>query len=159
MLHRKEFAAMSESLQSLRLADEVIVALARSQKLGAIRNEDRPLLKQVDDFFAETLKSFNEQQPISRESAQAAAALADVTSVLEVHTASPQVMEAIRGLQQIARKLHTEGNASENDVKQLKAFFTSYGYDHVARTNTLSSLMRSEAAGAWHVTNLLLMPR
>lgn len=147
MLHRRGFAELSSSLASLCFADNVVIALARAQKTGRLREEDRELFKAAADFFSDVIAGYkwSDNPAITKNSVQSAAAFTSAINavrILSEHRNSKAFLAYIERLHGAAQHLAKEITAPGDETRELLGFFEAYAQSELERTDDVANRSR-----------------
>jgi hypothetical protein len=150
MLHRRDFAELSSSLGALCFADDLVVALARTQKYGTVREQDKGSLQKAAEFFENVLSGYGwaDNPHLTRESVQSAAAFSEAATVLRMRVAHPaEFVKAIEGLRDTVQTLQSTGTGEPGPLQELREFFANIAYNRLDALNQATS--RATDAVPW----------
>jgi hypothetical protein len=136
------------------VADDTVLALARVLKTGKLRNEDKGLLKEAEEFFTNVISGYkwSENPSISENSIQCAAALTDAINAITIEMkvgSTKQFLRYVKELRDAAHQIYEKGGASEKKVKDLQRFFTAYGYSQLEKADEIANRKGTTEASAW----------
>lgn len=128
MISEIEFAELGNSLSTGFFADNVVMALARTQRLGRLQDEDRPIIKGADSLLNQVLmgEKWLRRKKLDAKSAESALAFDRAVHALPSIGVPCEFVDHIKHLRQIVHTLQEKGTAPENEIQKVRRFFFSY---------------------------------
>ncbi len=150
MISETEFAELGNSLSTGFFTDNVVLALARIQRLGSLREEDYPLMRKASSLLEQILEGerWLEKKELTPKSAESAVAFDRAVHALPLIRISGDFVKYIQFLQNILQTIQEKGTDSEDDVQKLRNFFFRYGKTVSAESKRLMERTTIEPEGA-----------
>jgi len=128
MLSETEFSELSDSLSTGFFADKVVMSLARTQRLGRLQDNDRPTIKEAKHLLEHVLDGVEwlDKKKLDAKSAESAVAFDRAVHALPSIRVPSKFHDYITHLGQILQTLQEKGNASEEEIQEVRSFFFSY---------------------------------
>ena len=128
MISETEFAELSDSLSTGFFADKVVMALARTQRLGRLQDKDRPTMKEAERLLEHVLRGerWLEKKKLDAQSAESAVAFDRAVHALPDIRVPREFVNYIKRLRQILHTLREKGTAPEEEIQEVRSFFFNY---------------------------------
>ena len=128
MISETEFAELSDSLSTGFFADKVVMALARTQRLGQLQNIDRPTIKEAERLLEHVLSGerWLDKKKMDAKSAESAVAFDRAVHALPSIRVPSKFVDYIKHLRQILQTLQEKSNASEEEIQEVRRFFFKF---------------------------------
>ncbi len=129
MFSENEFAGLGDSLSAGFFVDRVVTSLTRTQRLGRLQTKDRSDLQGAKKLLDRVLRGerWLSDKLLDGQSAESALAFDRAAHALPSITVSKEFVSHIQRLQEALIALLNEGTAPEDDIKEVRTFFFSYG--------------------------------
>lgn len=128
MISETEFAELSDSLSTGFFADKVVMALARTQRLGRLQDKDRPTMKEAERLLEHVLSGerWLDKKKLNAKSAESAVAFDRAVHALPSIRVPREFVNHIEHLRQILHTLQEKGTTPEEEIKEVRSFFFNY---------------------------------
>lgn len=128
MISETEFAELSDSLSTGFFADKVVMALARTQRLGRLQETDQPTMKEAHSLLEHVLRGekWLETKKLDAKSAESAVAFDRAAHALPSIRVSSKFVNYIKHLRQILRIVQEKGTAPDKEIQEVRSFFFNY---------------------------------
>jgi len=128
MISETEFAELSDSLSTGFFADKVVMALARTQRLGRLQEKDQPTMKAACSLLGQVLKGekWLATRKLNSQSAESAVAFDRAVHALPSIRVPCEFVNYIERLRQILHTLQEKGTTPEEEIKEVRSFFFNY---------------------------------
>ena len=128
MISETEFAELSDSLSTGFFADKVVMALARTQRLGRLQDTDRPTMKAAYSLLGQVLRGekWLATRKLNSQSAESALAFDRAVHALPSIRVPSEFVEHIKRLRQILHTVQEKGTAPKEEAQEVRSFFFNY---------------------------------
>jgi len=128
MISETEFAELSDSLSTGFFADKVVMALARTQRLGRLEDKDHPTIKEAERLLGQVLKGekWLDKKKLDAKSAESAVAFDRAVHALPSIRVPREFVDYITHLRQILQTLQEKSNASDEEIQEVRRFFFNF---------------------------------
>jgi hypothetical protein len=128
VISETEFAELGNSLSTGFFADKVVLTLARIQRLGKLREEDRPVLDDADHLLGKVLagEKWLETKILNSESAESAIAFDRAVHAIPSIRITREFVDYINELRQTLYVLKENGINSDDKIQKVRTFFFNY---------------------------------
>ncbi|MQY56265.1 MAG: hypothetical protein GH152_03455 [Dehalococcoidia bacterium] len=128
MISETEFAELSDSLSTGFFADKVMMALARTRRLGQLQDTDRPTMKAAYSLLGQVLRGekWLATRKLNSQSAESAVAFDRAVHALPSIRVPHEFVNYITHLRQILQTLQEKGKASEEEIQKVRSFFFNF---------------------------------
>jgi len=128
MISETEFAELSDSLSTGFFADKVVMALARTQRLGRLQDEDRPTMKEAERLLEHVLRGerWLDRKKLDAKSAESAVAFDRAVHALPSIKVPSEFVVHIKRLLQILDTVQKKGAAPDNEIQKVRSFFFNF---------------------------------
>lgn len=128
MISETEFAELSDSLSTGFFADKVVMALARTQRLGQVQDTDLPTIKEAGRLLKHVLRGerWLDKKKLDAKSAESAVAFDRAVHALPSIRIPSEFVDYIKGLSQILQTLQEKGTAPEEQILKVRSFFFKF---------------------------------
>jgi len=128
MISETEFAELSDSLSTGFFADKVVMALARTQRLGRLQDKDQPTIKEAKRLLEHVLhgEKWLEKKKLDAKSAESAVAFDRAVHALPSIRVPSEFVEYIKHLLQILATVQEKGTVPKEEIQEVRGFFFNY---------------------------------
>ena len=128
MISETEFAELSNSLSTGFFADKVVLALARTQRLGRLQDRDVKTIKEASRLLGQIIKGeqWLQNKKLDTKSAESALAFDRAVHALPWIGIPSEFVDYIKQLQRTVNKLLKEGSASTESIQKVRGFFFGF---------------------------------
>lgn len=128
MISETEFAELSDSLSTGFFADKVVMALARTQRLGPLQDEDKPTIKEAVRLLEHVLRGerWLANKKLGARSVESAVAFDRAVHALPEIKAPSEFVNHIRHLLQILDTVQEKGTTPEKELLEVRGFFFNF---------------------------------
>ena len=128
MISETEFAELGDSLVTGFFADNVVMALTRTERIGSLQNNDKRTLKAAKKLLDDVLlgRKWVENSRVNSKSVETALALKRAVHALPDKTAPDDFVAYVRDLKIILSNLLAEGQETKDNLERVRGFFDSY---------------------------------
>jgi hypothetical protein len=128
MISETEFAELSDSLSTGFFADKVVMALARTQRLGRLQDKDRTTIKEAERLLAHVLRGARwlDKKKLDAKSAESAVAFDRAVHALPGIRVPHEFVDYIRHLRQILDTVQEKDTAPEEEIQEVRRFFFNF---------------------------------
>ncbi len=128
MISETEFAELGSSLSTGFFADNVVLVLARIQRLGKLREQDRPLVQEASSLLEQVLEGekWLEKKELNSKSAESAIAFDRAVHALPSIKITDEFVNYITCLKKVLQTVQEQGTDSDENVQRVRNFFFKY---------------------------------
>ena len=128
MISETEFAELSDSLSTGFFADKVVMALARTQRLGRLQDKDRLTMKEAERLLEDVLRGekWLNKKKLDARSAESAVAFDRAVHALPSIRVSREFVDYITHIRQILHAVQEKGTAPEEEIQEVRSFFFNF---------------------------------
>lgn len=128
MISETEFAELSDSLSTGFFADKVVMALARTRRLGRLQDKDRPTMKEAERLLEHVLcgERWLDKKKLDAKSAESAVAFDRAVHALPSIRVPRDFVYYITHLRQILHTVQEKDTAPEEEIQKVRSFFFNY---------------------------------
>ena len=128
MISETEFAELSDSLSTGFFADKVVMAFARTQRLGRLQDKDRPTIKEAERLLEHVLRGerWLVNKKLGAKSAESAVAFDRAVHALPRIKVPSEFVNHIKRLLQILDTVQEKGTAPEKEIQEVRSFFFNF---------------------------------
>lgn len=128
MISETEFAELGSSLSTGFFTDRVVLAVARTQRLGQLQKGDKSTLGQADRLLGKILRGeqWLERKRLDSKSAESALAFQRAVQALPSIRLPKDFVSYIEGLRRTAQAVLHTGTAPGDDLQTLRNFFFKF---------------------------------
>lgn len=128
MISETEFAELGNSLSTGFFADKVVMAIARTQRVGHLQEKDQKTIKESQSLLEQVLKGekWLETKKLDAKSAESALAFDRAVHALPSIRVPREFVDYIKHLRQILRIVQEKGTAPDKEIQEVRSFFFNY---------------------------------
>jgi hypothetical protein len=128
MISETDFAELSDSLSTGFFADKVVLALARTQRLGRLQDKDQQTIREAERLLEHVLhgERWLDKKKLNAKSAESAVAFDRAVHALPSIRVPSEFVDHIKRLVRILQTLHEKGKASEEEIQEVRSFFFNF---------------------------------
>ena len=128
MISETEFAELGNSLSTGFFADKVVMALARTQRVGHLQEKDQKTIKESQSLLGQVLRGekWLATRKLNSQSAESALAFDRAVHALPHIRVPEDFVRYITHLRQIVHTVREKGTASDEEIREVRSFFFNY---------------------------------
>ena len=150
MISETEFAELGNSLTEGFFTDNVVLVLARTQRLNALKEFDKTTLKEAIKLLDNILhgEKWFEKRKIDAKAAETALALKRAVFAVPNITIPDEFVDYINTLKETLNNLLTTGKVDNKKIQEVRKFFYSYAKALSAESKSIIEKSSEPIGGA-----------